>query len=297
MNNKISKILILGAGGMLGHKLCQELPKLGYSVTGTLRRKKSYYEQYKYIFGVVDLIDELEITDNVNFNKIVENIQPDAIINCIGIIKQCNDANDEGLCNRINVDLPHKLSEISKNSYIKLIHISTDCIFSGKKGHYTEEDKSDVDDLYGRSKFLGEVQHENAITLRTSLIGPELFTQRGLFEWFISQKEQVSGYKNVIFSGFTTIEFARIIHRVLDMNPFKGGLYNVASKPINKNDLLMLIKKYMETSINIMGVDEPYMDRSLNSDRFNKDYHYVPPLWEDMISELMMTLEGRNIRL
>ena len=297
MNHEIPKILILGAGGMLGHKLCQDLPKLGYSVTGTIRRTKSYYDQYKYIFKEVDLIDKLEITDNVNLNKIVDNFQPDAIVNCIGIIKQCNDANDKGLCHGINVDLPHKLSEISKNSYIKLIHISTDCIFSGNKGNYTEEDESDVDDLYGRSKFLGEVQHENAITLRTSLIGPELFTQRGLFEWFISQKKQVHGYKNAIFSGFTTIEFARIIHKILEMNPFKGGLYHVASKPINKNDLLMLIKKYMEHSINIIGVDKPYIDRSLNSDRFYQDFDYTAPEWEDMISELMITLESRNIRL
>ena len=139
MNHEIPKILILGAGGMLGHKLCQDLPKLGYSVTGTIRRTKSYYDQYKYIFKEVDLIDKLEITDNVNLNKIVDNFQPDVIVNCIGIIKQCNDANDKGLCHGINVDLPHKLSDISKNSYIKLIHISTDCIFSGKKGNYTEE--------------------------------------------------------------------------------------------------------------------------------------------------------------
>jgi dTDP-4-dehydrorhamnose reductase len=167
-----------------------------------------------------------------------------------------------------------------------MVHMSTDCVFSGKKGNYKETDSADAEDLYGRTKYLGEVSDSRCITLRTSIIGKELSRKQGLLEWFLSQRGSVHGFKNAVFSGFTTLEMSRIIEKILVEYPGKGGLYHVSSAPINKLDLLTLIKRKMGLDIEIIPEEEPRVDRSLDSTRFRTEFNYTPPTWEEMIGEL-----------
>ena len=170
-----------------------------------------------------------------------------------------------------------------------MIHISTDCVFSGKKGNYLESDQSDAEDLYGRSKFLGEVAYPpHSITLRTSIIGRELKTRLGLIEWFLSQKDKdtIRGYKRAIFTGFTTDELSRIIMNKVIPNPELTGLYHVSSDPINKYDLLQIANQAFDRNINILPDEDFFMDRSLDSTRFRQITGYQPPSWLEMIQEM-----------
>jgi dTDP-4-dehydrorhamnose reductase len=172
-----------------------------------------------------------------------------------------------------------------------MVHISTDCVFSGRTGRYREADVSDAEDLYGRTKYLGEVDESHCVTLRTSIIGKELSRKQGLLEWFLSQTGSVQGFRNALFSGFTTLELSRIIEKILTEHPEKGGLYHVSSDPISKFDLLTLIKREMGLRIEIIPAEEPRLDRSLDSTKFRKEFNYTPPAWEEMIEELSRSLK------
>ena len=168
----------------------------------------------------------------------------------------------------------------------RVIHISTDCVFSGKKGKYTETDVADAEDIYGRSKLLGEITNDNALTLRTSMIGWELKHKHSLLEWFLKQRGRVPGYARAIFSGFTTIELARIIDFIIAKYPDAKGLYHVSSKPISKYNLLCLTRDRFDLEVDVAPDDSVVIDRSLDSSRFRKDFNYRPPTWETMITEL-----------
>ena len=172
-----------------------------------------------------------------------------------------------------------------------MLHMSTDCVFSGKKGYYEEGDLPDPEDLYGRTKYLGEVYESHCVTLRTSIIGKELSRKQGLLEWFLSQRGSVQGFRNALFSGFTTLELSRIIEKILTEYSKKGGLYHVSSDPVSKFDLLTLIKRKMGLRIEIIPAEEPRLDRSLDSTKFRKEFNYTPPAWEEMIEELSGSLK------
>ena len=167
-----------------------------------------------------------------------------------------------------------------------MIHLSTDCVFSGKKGNYKEEDDPDATDIYGRSKLMGEIQQENCITLRTSMIGRELSRKASLLEWFLSQKDTVRGFRRAIFSGFTTIELSRIIGKLIIDQTQKTGLFHLSADPISKFDLLAMIKQHLNIRIDIVPDDQLECDRSLDSTRFRKQFGYNPPTWDKMINEL-----------
>ena len=171
-----------------------------------------------------------------------------------------------------------------------MIHISTDCVFSGKKGRYTEDDPSDAEDLYGRTKYLGEVTYPHCITLRTSIIGMELKNRLGLIEWFLAQQGTINGFRNAIYSGFTTDEISRIIAKIIIPNPDLHGLYQVSSEPISKYNLLMLAKGCFKKEIDIQPDEEFHSDRSLDSTRFRKATGYKPPSWQEMINEMAVSL-------
>jgi dTDP-4-dehydrorhamnose reductase len=167
-----------------------------------------------------------------------------------------------------------------------MIHFSTDCVFSGKKGNYLESDQSDAEDLYGRTKFLGEVSYPHSVTLRSSIIGRELKTRLGLIEWFLCQKGSVHGYKNAMYTGFTTDEMSRILLNVVIINPGLSGVYHVASDPISKYDLLRLVKEKLSLQTEIIPDEDFRCDRSMDSSRFRSLTGYTPPSWEQMIEEL-----------
>lgn len=231
------------------------------------------------------------MVDALNFDQVIRavaSIQPDMVINCIGLIKQLGHiARDPLFSISLNAMFPHRLSLVCRASKIRLIHISTDCVFSGKKGNYLETDQSDAEDLYGRTKFLGEVAYPpHCVTLRTSIIGQELKTKLGLVEWFMAQTGSIHGFTRAIFTGFTADELSRIILHHVIPNPSMNGLYHVSSNPISKYDLLCMVKEAFKKDIEIQPDVDFVIDRSLDSSRFRQATGYQPPSWADMIAEM-----------
>ena len=278
------KILILGGDGMLGHQLLKQFSGR-HDVRVTLRQRLSAYKALK-LFDEGNAYGGIEVGSMDGIVDVLGEFHPEAVVNAVGIVKQRPTAKESIPSLEINALFPHRLAGLCRAAGIRLVHMSTDCVFSGKEGGYRETDPSDAEDLYGRTKYLGEVYDSRCITLRTSMIGKELSRKQGLLEWFLSQRGRVHGFRNAIFSGFTTIELVRIIEKILVEHSKKGGLYHVSSEPISKLDLLALIKKEMDLDIEIIPTEEPRLDRSLNSTRFRKEFNYTPPTWEEMIKEL-----------
>lgn len=276
------KILILGVTGMLGHTLFTQLSQNRLiDLYGTVRSSQIP------IFISGNIITNIDVSNFDSLVSIITNLKPEIIINCIGLIKQLPSANDHILAININSLLPHRLALLCKTVNAKLIHISTDCVFSGNKGNYIETDNPDPVDLYGRTKLLGEVHQSGCLTLRTSIIGREINSQYGLVEWFFSQKgKKVKGYAKAIYTGLTTNTLASIIEKLILEYPDLSGLWHLSSEPISKYQLLNIINKTFNLDINIEK-DESYIcDRSLNSQRFRKATNYQPPTWEEMIAQL-----------
>jgi dTDP-4-dehydrorhamnose reductase len=281
------KILILGGSGMLGHRLWVNLSK-DHETWVTVRGDGSeipnfpVFPQRKYIRPMVDAMNFDQIT------RAVASIQPDLVINCIGLIKQMGHlARDPLFSISLNAMLPHRISMICRAAKIRMIHISTDCVFSGKKGNYTESDQSDAEDLYGRTKFLGEVAYTpHTITLRTSIIGREIKNRLGLIEWFLAQQGAIHGYRRANYTGFTTDELSAIIEHQVIPNRDLTGVYHVSSNPISKFDLLNIVKHAFNKDIKILPDEVFFCDRSLDSTRFRQATGYTPPSWEAMIEEM-----------
>ena len=284
----MSRVLVLGAGGMLGHKLCQCLSE--HEIVGTVKKDARYYDKHHHIFKNVKLIGDVDVLDNEKLEQTIRNVAPDVIINCIGIVKQLKEANNAFLSIAINSLLPHKLAILCDDIGTRLITISTDCVFDGTRGGYRENDFSDASDLYGKSKFLGETTSEEtaAVTLRTSFIGRELTTPtHGLIEWFLAQQNKaVRGFEKAIYSGFTSIELARIIALIIKNYPDICGVYQVASKPITKYNLLCLVKEIFDLDVNITRDRDFCCDLSLNMDRFTQTTGYIAPSWKEMIRKM-----------
>ncbi|GAB4511463.1 MAG: SDR family oxidoreductase [Anaerolineae bacterium] len=277
------RVLILGAGGMLGHKLVQRYQ----GRYETLATARSSLHQYPF-FNPEHIITGV---DAFNFDTIVKAIstaQPDVVINCIGIVKQLPTAKDPIVSITINALFPHRVAQLCAAAGARFIHISTDCVFNGRKGMYTEDDPSDAEDLYGRSKFLGEVDHlPNALTLRTSIIGRELGSASGLVEWFLSNRGgQVRGFRQALYTGFTTQAMADILADVIDHHPDLHGVYQVSSDVINKYDLLLLLREAYNTPTEIEPYDAFQIDRSLDSSRFRAATGFTPPSWSQMIQTM-----------
>jgi dTDP-4-dehydrorhamnose reductase len=279
------RILILGGAGMLGHELWKQLHQK-YEVWVTLRRPLAAYKKFglfqedKTLIGI-DAIQPDDLVDAIRAAK------PSVIVNCIGIIKQLKKASNAITSLEINSVLPHRLARVAEIAGARLFHMSTDCVFNGRKGNYTEDDPSDAEDLYGRTKFLGELPYNNCVTIRSSIIGHELESRSGLIEWFLSQAgSTVKGFRRAIYTGFTTIEMARIIELIITRFPDLHGVWQISGEPINKFDLLTLAKRHYHWQGEIIPDDQFYCDRSLNSERFRAETGYAPPSWEEMMSEL-----------
>jgi len=282
------KILVLGGDGMLGHRLMKHFSSTGHEVRVTLRQGLSAYREFA-LFRAENAYAETDVRSSDLVAEVFAQWRPEAVVNAVGIVKQRPTAKELIPSIEINALFPHKLAELCKASGARMIHVSTDCVFSGRKGHYQEDDPSDAEDLYGKTKYLGEVHDSHCLTLRTSMIGRELSRKQGLLEWFLCQRGSVQGFKNALFSGFTTLELSRIIDKILAEYPEKGGLYHVSSEPISKFDLLTLIRRKMGLRVEIIPVEEPRLDRSLDSTRFRSEFNYTPPTWEEMIEELSKT--------
>ena len=283
--DKKTKVLILGGSGMLGHKLWQVFSSR-FETYVTLHRDFKAYERYK-LFDSARSVEHVSAEKFESIVRAIDAVRPEVMINCIGIVKQAEAAKNPVTSIEINALFPHRLARLCQVRGMRLIHISTDCVFSGRKGNYSENDLSDAEDLYGRTKFLGEVSYEDCLTLRTSMIGRELETSHGLIEWFLSQEgKTVGGYTRAIFSGFTTNALAEIIARIVVEQPEMHGVWHVASDPVSKFDLLSLVKQVYRLNIKIEPDEAVVCDRSLNADRFRQATGFVPPTWYDMIEQM-----------
>jgi dTDP-4-dehydrorhamnose reductase len=283
-----TKILILGGTGMLGHKMFQRL-------------RKRFPETYCTIRGSIDepsvrnvdlfqaghVFEHWDASDLTAIEPFLLDQKPGVVINCVGIIKQRPAAKESIPSILLNALLPHHLVDICSRWGGRVIHISTDCVFSGRRGNYDEEDASDAEDLYGRTKFLGEVKHGNALTLRTSIIGRELVHEESLLEWFLNQNhKRVIGYKRAFFSGLTTNRLADVVGDLIDKQPNLRGLYQVTSQTISKYELLCLIRGAYDLEIEILPDDEFFCDRGLSGLKFEAATDYVRPAWPELVAQL-----------
>jgi dTDP-4-dehydrorhamnose reductase len=278
------KVLVLGASGMLGHKVLQTLSDDTEAYGSVRGRGNDVSAVAPAAAGIVEGVAAEE------FDTVVEAVgqtRPDAIVNCIGIVKQLDEAKAPLRAISINSLFPHRLSRLAEAAGARLVHVSTDCVFSGARGGYSEDDLPDPIDLYGRSKLLGEVVDAQALTLRTSMIGRELQGSHGLLEWFLSQEGgRVRGFRRAIFSGWTTNALARVILELVERHSSLTGLWHVAAEPINKFELLELLRDAFALDVEIEPDDEVVLDRSLDGSRFRAETGITAPPWRDMIAEL-----------
>jgi dTDP-4-dehydrorhamnose reductase len=282
--SKQQKILILGGTGMMGHLLLRYLSAFPeYDVAATARSLSDMGKHFPEDLLVRFHPDSVDTNHFDSVIRALALVKPDIVVNCIGIIKQLPLADDPLTAISVNALLPHQISLISRTAGARLIHISTDCVFDGKEGMYTENDQSNAEDLYGRTKFLGEVSYPHCVTLRTSIMGHELKGGYGLIEWFLSQTQKVRGFRKAIYSGFPTIELARIIHDYVLPNPELTGIYHVSSEPISKYDLLRLVAERYGKEIEIEPYDDFVQDRSLSSVLFRETTGYHPPSWDKLV--------------
>lgn len=276
------KVLVIGANGMIGSTIIRVIAESrDLSICGTVRS-----EIVKQFFApeiAENILTNIDVTNHDTLVNVFEKVRPDVVINCAGLTKHIQGSDVPTKAIPINALMPHRLAELCKLLGARLIHISTDCVYSGNKGNYLETEPADSMDIYGKSKMLGEVDYPHTVTIRTSTIGHEFSTKHGLLEWFLSQEGSCKGFQQAIFSGLPTIVLAQIIRDIVIPNVGLQGLYHVAGQPISKYELLKLIAVVYGKSIEIIKDEKFIIDRSLNSDRFQAATGYEPPEWLDLI--------------
>lgn len=269
---------------MLGHALWQTLQHR-FDTYVTLRHPVS--GRYERLFPAARTRIGVDAMSFDTLLPVLASVRPNVVVNAIGIVKQSPAAHEPIPSLTVNAVFPHRLAAACGAMDARLIHVSTDCVFSGRGGMYREEDTPDADDLYGRGKLLGEVTGLGCLTVRTSIIGHELRGQAGLVEWFLTQEgSTVNGYRRAVFSGFTTLAFSRILADVIERTPDLTGLYHVSSEPINKFDLLTLVRNAYGKNVEVVPDDAVRIDRSLDSSRFRKEVNLRPDSWPAMIAEM-----------
>jgi dTDP-4-dehydrorhamnose reductase len=281
----VTRVLVLGVSGMLGHKVFQIMrERRDLKVFGTSRAASPLAA---WVGGDAGAI--MSGVDAHNFDSIVRAVaaaRPDVVINCVGLIKQLPEAKDPLLSISINAQLPHRIALLCRAAGARMIHVSTDCVFAGDRGGYAEGDPADATDLYGRTKYLGEVDYPHCVTLRTSIIGHELRGHWGLVDWFLRAGSTVTGYTEAYFSGLPTCELARIIADHVIPRADLSGLYQLSAARISKHDLLCAIRDQYSLSVGILPSDAVRVDRSLCSDRFLQLTGYRPPDWAELVRRM-----------
>lgn len=279
----MTRVLVLGATGMLGHTVFRAFSAdAALEVWGTTRDPKSlrfFSEAHQ-----ARLLTDVDVTDARVLEETLARVRPGVVINCVGVIKQLAAANDPLIVLPINAMLPHRLARLCGAMGARLLHVSTDCVFAGTRGDYREVEPPDTLELYGLSKYIGEVRDvPHAITLRVSIVGHELASKNSLIDWFLAQERTVTGYTKAIFSGLPAVELARVFHDYVLPSPELHGLYHVSAVPISKHDLLELVAATYDKSIAIVPSDHVVIDRSLNSERFTAATGYVAPPWPELV--------------
>ena len=279
------RALVLGGAGMLGHRLWRELDR-HVDAFATVRSSADDYASLDW-FDPRRIIGAVDVLSDADLDRAMSAARPDVVINAVGIVKQRRDAESATTTIAVNALLPHRLADQCAAAGARLIHISTDCVFAGTKGAYTEADVPDAHDLYGRSKLLGEVDRAGCLTVRTSMVGREIRTSRGLFEWFFSHRgEIVPGFTRARFSGLTTAELSRVIADIVQRQPELRGVWHVAGDPINKFDLLTIVNDAFRLGSTLRADESFVCDRTLDASRFMNATGYRPPSWAAMVAEL-----------
>ncbi len=276
------RVLILGAGGMLGHKVWQ-LFRDRFDCRAAVRTRVplALFDDDRVIAGV-------DAADFDGVRRLIGTVRADIVVNCIGVVKQLAAAHDAIASITLNSLFPHVVARACAEVGGRMIHISTDCVFAGTRGGYAEGDMPDASDLYGRSKLLGEVtDSERALTIRTSIIGRELRMSNGVVEWFLANRGgAVRGYTKAVFSGVTTMVLAETLADVIEHHPGLHGLYHVAGEAISKYDLLVMLNEAIGSGVTIAPDDSVVIDRTLDASRFRSVTGLVPPVWSEMIAAL-----------
>jgi len=281
----MTRVLVLGATGMLGRTLFLSLSKnASLTVFGTLRDAGALRYFPAGLQG--QLVFDVSVENESDLLSAFASTRPDVVVNCIGIIKQLPGANNHLQSLAINSALPHRLAKYAAVVGARLIHFSTDCVFTGSRGGYTESDTADACDLYGRSKLLGEVEYPHCLTLRTSIIGHEINRAKSLVDWFLAQSSEVKGFRRAVFSGLPTVEVARVLSEFVLPNQNLSGLHHLSVEPINKFDLLNLVAMVYGKQVAIKADDQLVIDRSLNSDRFRQATGFAPRSWPELIVQM-----------
>lgn len=284
------KIVILGAAGMLGHKMFQALRERFAGIKATAREdlRLSPFDRISLLQSN-DVIQNVDVTEFNSLHELLGTLKPEFVVNCVGIIKQRKEASSAIPSITINALLPHLLADWAKGWNGRVIHFSTDCVFSGRRGAYSENDLSDAEDLYGKTKYLGETTEENGLTIRTSIIGRELVEHKSLLDWFLGQDKRgavVRGFRRVIYSGITTNYLSCLVGDLIDSFPTLSGLYQAASEPISKYELLCLLKEAYGLRVPIIPDDIEVSDRSLIGKKFADATGFVTPSWSELAQEL-----------
>ena len=279
------KVCVLGAGGLLGHMLIRVLGAT-LDVYGTTRESRSDSSPLARFLPQDKWIDNIDASKFDSINKVFGTTNFDTVINCIGLIKQRNAQTTEHEMMLINAEFPHRLAQVANQQGARVIHISTDCVFSGDKGNYVETDTPDPVDVYGKSKLFGELNDVKNLTLRTSHIGRELTIRKSFIEWLLSQKSgHVEGYGHAIYSGLTSQELARLISELLNAKKGITGMFHVSSQPISKLEIINKLNELLNLEIDVIPDSKVQINRSLNSDKFRLATNLIPHNWDQMLSD------------
>jgi dTDP-4-dehydrorhamnose reductase len=280
------RIVLLGATGMLGHKLWQRLPDQFSDVYAVIRRSRADPLNHG-LFLDRPVVDGVDVSDFSTVRKVLERLRPDVVVNCVGVTKRREAATDPVPSIALNGLLPHQLAGWGQEHDCRLIHFSTDCVFNGASGGYTEDSLTDADDLYGRTKALGETAAPNALTLRSSFIGRELANGTELLEWCLAQRGRtIRGFRGALYTGVSSIYLADLVADILVRNPGLNGLYHLASEVVSKYDLLCLAREKFGIQVTIEPDDTYVCKRDLNGERLSAKLGTSPPTWAQMMADL-----------
>jgi len=288
------KVLVVGGDGMLGHRLLLELGH-AHEVRVTLRRPLGAYAGHG-LYSPDNAEPGVDVRDFAAVLDVLDRFRPEAVVNAAGIVKQRPEARSAVLSIEVNALFPQRLAAACRRAGIRLVHLSTDCVFSGRRGGYSEADEPDPQDLYGRTKLLGEVDDGACLVLRSSIIGLELGNRLGLVEWFLAQPPgtTVDGWRRAVYTGLTTAEMARVIDRALAGHPGLSGLWHVAAAPTGKYDLLRALAAKLGRDVEVRPDDSVRCDRSLAADRFRLATGWDPPTWDELLGELAGQVRERE---
>jgi len=288
-HSRAPRVLVLGATGMLGHKLIQRLAAGGLSVFGTMRSSSPPpTAAARVALSAADrILHDVDVLQDGPLQAAIEMADPDVVVNAVGVIKQIDVAKDPVTSISTNALLPHRTAAFCKKRGARLVQFSTDCVFAGRRGPYAENAPTDAEDLYGRSKLLGEVSGPGCLTIRSSIVGRELRGRSSLVEWFLSQRGgQATGFTGALYTGLTTNVMSDLVGKLIMEYPEVDGIWHVASEPISKYELLQFVNTRYKLGITLGRDDKFFCDRRLDGGAFRKRTGFNAPSWDTMIAEM-----------